>query len=393
LRILTVIPYFSPAYYFGGPVRVTHEITRRLALRGHRVDVYTTDVFDGTSRHNKKEDNFEGVRVIYFRNIFNRLASRYHAFLPRGFYSSLRETCSGYDLIHIHEYYTFMAAVSAGLARKNGVPFLLSAHGSLPVTRERGNRGRKTLFNHLLRNTIVTDISRAIALNAREKEQYASIGIHEDKIEIIPNGINVMEFRDLPDGHQFRSRYGIRSEDKVILFVGRIHEIKGLDILLKAFNEVTRTASGVKLVIVGPDDGYLKTLYDIATTLRMRQDLVVTGLLSGGEKLSAYAAADIFVLPSRSEGFPVTVLEACASGLPVIITDRCNFSEVEKLGAGLEVTCSEQSLSNAIRKLLNDPALGKEMGGRGRKMVFDRYDWDSIVLQLEKVYRNVINRS
>lgn len=392
MKILTVIPYFSPAYYYGGPVRVAHEITRRLVKRGHQVTVYTTDVFDNKSRYHKGTENVEGVQVTYFKNISNSLACRSHAFLPIGFYSSIRRSCHEYDLIHIHEYYTLMAAATARFARMYGKPFLLSAHGSLPVTRERGNQGRKILFNRMLGNSIFKNISGVIALNEKEKEQFKEFGIEEMKIDIIPNGIDAAEFKELPDGEEFRVRYGISDGEKVILFVGRIHEIKGLDMLVKAFKEATGSVKGAKMVIVGPDDGYLKTLHEMASALGALPDIIFTGLLSGQEKLSAYAAADIFVLPSRSEGFPVTVLEACASGLPVIITDRCNFPEVEHFRAGFEVPCSESSLSDAIQRLLSDPILGKEMGKRGREMVFNGYDWDSIVMKLEKVYIDAINR-
>lgn len=393
MNVLIVTPYYYPALYYGGPVRVVYECTRRLVKLGHDVTVYTTDVLDSNTRHDKEMDVVEGVRVRYFRNISNNLACRSHAFLPIGFYSALRNGCSEFDVIHIHEYYTFLTVSAARFARKHNVPFLLSAHGSLPVIEERGRQGRKIVFNWLFSNMILRNISGAIALNEEEKKNYKHLGVPDEKIDIIPNGIDTEEFCCLPEPSEFRNRYNVKRDEKIILFVGRIHEIKGLDILINAFNGILQSIRGIKLVLAGPDDGYMQTLKGMALGNDIFSDVIFTGLLSGKEKLAAYSAADIFVLPSRSEGFPVTVLEACASGLPVILTDRCNFPEIKTYGAGLEVPCMESPLYEALISILGNDEQRKEMGNNGKSMVLSKYNWDSIVKRLEEVYRNVVSKA
>lgn len=374
-------------------MRVVYECSKRLVKLGHDVTVYTTDVMDRFTRHDKETDIVEGVKVRYFRNISNNLACRHHAFLPIGFYSALRNGCSEFDIIHIHEYYTFLTVSAARLAGKHNVPFLLSAHGSLPTIEERGRQGRKIVFNQLFSKMILRNISGAIALNEEEKRNYKHLGVSDKKIDIIPNGIDTEEFRNLPDPSEFRNRYKIKRDEKVILFVGRVHEIKGLDILINALHRTLQSVRGVKLVLAGPDDGYMKTLKGMALAKGIISDVTFTGLLSGEEKLAAYSAADVFVLPSRSEGFSVTVLEACASGLPVILTDRCNFPEIKTYGAGLEVPCMESPLYEALISLLGNDEQRKEMGNKGKAMVLSKYNWDSIVKRLEEVYRNVVSNA
>lgn len=393
MKILVIIPYFYPALYYGGPVRVTYELTRRLVKRGHEVTVYTTDVFDNTRRYHKRTENIEGVRVHYFKNINNNLACRYHAFLPIGFYSALKNSCREYDLIHINEYYTLLAVAAAKLARKNKIPFIFSAHGSLPVIRERGNQGRKMLFNMVFSRMTFKGIYRAIALNEKEREQFHDMGVEDKRIEIIPNGIDVEEFKELPDGVEFRKRYGIGTDEKVILYVGRIHEIKGLDTLLKAIKEITRTIKKIKLVIVGPDDGYLNPLQKMVVKLDLKSNVVITGLLAGKEKIEAYAASDIFVLPSYDDIWGIVVNEAMACRLPVIITEKVGAAgEIVKNGInGIIVKERDPAaLSNTIEKLCKNSMLGIEMGNKGKDIVFSMCDWSNIVQQLEQVYKNVV---
>ncbi len=389
MNVLLVTPYFFPSLYYGGPVRVTYEIARRLVNCGHSVSVVTTDVFDKTSRYDKRAESIDGVTVHYFKNISNHLACRYHAFLPLGLYSFLRDETSKYDVIHIHEYFTLLAVLAAKFGRKDHVPILLSAHGSMPVDGARGNEGRKSIFNRLFRGTIAESVSIAIALNGEEKGHYVRAGIPDNRIEIIPNGIDSSEFQQMPSCMEFRERYNIKKEESIILFVGRIHQIKGLDLLMKSFGDVARKLPRWKLVLVGPDDGAMQTLQSIALESGISSKILFTGLLSGREKLAAYAAADIFVLPSRSEGFPVTVLEACASGLPVIVSKACHFPEVQARGAGFEVDLNEHSLSAAIEKLA-DPESRVSMGTRAKQMVMDNYDWGSIVTRIESAYQKAI---
>ena len=104
---------------------------------------------------------------------------------------------------------------------------------------------------------ILEHATKIIALNKMEAEQYKTMGVDESKIEIIPNGIDVSYYGDLPERGSFREKYRIKDNEKVILFLGRIHKIKGVDLLVDAFSEVIRDIDDVKLVIVGPDHGYL----------------------------------------------------------------------------------------------------------------------------------------
>lgn len=396
LRILHVIPYYYPAFSYGGPVRVAYEMTRRLATRGHQVTVYTTDVRTFKERSSETVGTVDGVRVHYFRNMNHSLASRYHVFFPIGLLPALIKTCRQFDLIHIHEYYTFMTVAAAAMGRRQGIPAVLSPHGSLPVNPARGNEGRKHLFNWFFQKMIFGGLWGGMAINRQEQEDFQRMGMPLERITIVPNGIDTASFKNLPDGQVFRKTYGIHEKSTVILFVGRLHEIKGLDTLLRAFAELSRIREDLILLLVGPDDGYLDSLRKLMMDLDLEKHVVLTGFLTGREKIAAYSASDVFVLPSYDEVWGMVVNEAMASGLPVIATDRVGASGKLVLDGvtGRVVRARDtEMLRDTMEQLCSDVSMRRKMGLRGRDIIFDQYDWSRIVEQLEETYRRIITEA
>jgi glycosyltransferase involved in cell wall biosynthesis len=147
----------------------------------------------------------------------------------------------------------------------------------------------------------------------------------------------------------------------------------------------------VFLVIAGPDSsGYRAAIQRIIKQEKVENHVVFTGMLEGSVNLSALAAADIFVLPSYSEGLPTAALEALASGCPVIVSPACNLPEVGEVGAGLVTGVSAEEVAGAIRTLLDDPALRRRMGRVGRGFAASRFGWRPIAEQMATIYEDVI---
>jgi glycosyltransferase involved in cell wall biosynthesis len=183
-------------------------------------------------------------------------------------------------------------------------------------------------------------------------------------------------------------------EEKTILFVGRLHPIKGLDLLIQAYAQVCQEISDpVRLVLVGPDQGSREILSRLATALGVRDRVVFTGPLFGPEKEAILWSADLFVMPSLTEGFSVAVLEAMAHRLPVIITDTCNFPEVVSEQAGLVVSRDVGRLARSLAVLLRDEERRKAMGRRGRHLVKKCFTWDSIAAQFMRLYQESFQQS
>ncbi|GAJ22860.1 unnamed protein product, partial [marine sediment metagenome] len=169
---------------------------------------------------------------------------------------------------------------------------------------------------------------------------------------------------------------GLGDDQRIILFLGRIHKIKGLDLLAKAFADLPKPLDNIKLVIVGPDDGYLSSLKKLVTDLGINDKVLFTGPLYGQEKLKAYVDADVYVLPSFYEIFGITVLEALACGTPVIVTNRCGIADAINGQAGLVVPYDKEQLQHALLHLLGDDKMRSQFSEKGKSLVREKFNWE-----------------
>jgi glycosyltransferase involved in cell wall biosynthesis len=373
-----VVDLFSPLH--GGSAVVPYQLSKQLSKDGHEVTIYASQTGFTQTYINLLPE----VRVHTF-NIWLSLAKFQ---VTPGLIGKARDEVRHFDIIHMHNYRTFQNMVVHHYARKYGVPYVLQAHGSLTTFFQKGWLKRR--FDVLGGYRILEDAAKVIAVTREEVGQYKSMGVSEDKIEIVPHGVDLSEFDDLPRKGEFRRKYGL-NDDKVILYLGRIDKIKGLDLLVKSFADLSKTAVGIRLVIVGPDSGYLSDLKRLVSDLRIGDTVVFTGPLFGPDKLKAYVDADVYVLPSSYEIFGITVLEACACGTPVVITDRCGIAEAIKGQAGLVVAYKREALQQALEAMLSDERMRLDFGRRGRLLVQERYNWARIAGQIESIYRSLLS--
>jgi len=309
MKILQVVPYFHPAYAFGGPVNVVYQISKKLARRGHEVVIYTSDAKDFGSRLNIEfSDKIDGMRVYRFRNLSMIHVKKLKLLItPKMFLYAKREV-NTFDIIHLHEYRAFQNIIIHHYARRYSVPYVLQAHGSLP--RIGTWQKLKWIYDILFGYRLLRDASKVIALSRVEADQYRRMGVPEEKIVIIPNGIDLSEYANLPPQGAFKRKFGIPEEKKIILYLGRIHKIKGIDILIKAYAHLINDMyyKDALLVIAGPDDGYLKEAKSLTSALGISKHVLFTGLLYGQDKLEAYVDSDVVVSSSRYETFPIARL-------------------------------------------------------------------------------------
>ena len=207
MKILQIIPYFYPAWAYGGPVRVAYELAKKLVELGHSVTVYTTDANDEKRRirDTRGIKDINGIKIKYFKNLRNSVAHKHHLFISPAMILTVRKELHGFDIIHLHDYRTFQNIVVHCYAKKYGIPYILQAHGSvLPFFQK---QKPKKIFDVLWGYKILKNASKVIALTKTEAEQYNKMGVDEDKIEIVPNGIDLSEYEDLPKRGVFRKKY------------------------------------------------------------------------------------------------------------------------------------------------------------------------------------------
>ena len=369
-----------------GSAKVAYDISQELAKRGHSVTVFTSDMTDNHTKVRRFEKE-EGVSVYRFQTIGAVATMKLKTLVTPAIVMKLRNDIRLYDVIHLHEYYSFQNIVVHYFAKRYGVPYILQAHGSIPRI---GKRHLKWLYDISFGRILLKDASKVIALSDIEAKQYRSVGVPKGKIEIVPNGIDLSNYSDLPRNGEFKDRYGIEKEKKIILFLGRIIRLKGIEFLIDAFVYMIRNLKydNALLVLAGPDDGYLNETRNLVKRHEIQSRVLFTGALYGWDKLEAYVDADVYVLPSEYEIWGLTLFEAAACSTPVIFTSGNAVSEVVREGGfGFSVRYGDVvELAESMHKMLVNDTLSKEMGREGRKFVFENYDWAKIVPKIEKVY-------
>lgn len=386
MRILHIIPYFYPAWAYGGTCRAAWELARALVRHGQQVVVFTTDALDAQQRIGPAFEVVEGVEIHRIANLSNRLAwSR--VFLPLGFGSQLSASMAKADVVHLHEFRSYQNAVALPILERQRKPFVVTPQGSLP--RIMGRYALKAVYDQLYGRHILRRAARLHALDDMERRQYIALGVEPARVVIQPNGIHPAEFDSLPDAEAFRARHGIAAGIPVVLFLARVNRIKGVDFLVQSFALVHKQLPEALLLIVGPDDGYLGEVKQQVHALGIGEHVRFIGYLDGKEKLAAYRAASVYVLPSTYDIFGITLLEALACGTPVIATDGVGFAEfMRQNNIGAVVSFGNTpALQAEIVRVLQRPL--PELSARsaaGRQYVLQNFGWENIARDWLQVY-------
>lgn len=392
MKILHVLQSLSRN--FGGTQAVVIDLATAQSEAGLDVDVASTNI-----------DSFSSTLPVE-RNCFikyNGARYRYCSvqFRPLLFSENLRRFLKGnvcrYDIVHVHGLYRFPQTYAAWKARVQSVPYVITPHGALdPYLYARSTKGSirvKRLYERWfdLRNL---NAAGAIHYTAEEERERASfLNLRASSI-VIPNGLDWTRYRELPTRGALRARWGLE-DAPLVLFLGRLHFKKGLDLLISAFDALGKRAPGVQLVIAGPEnDDYGQKVRGWVRERGLDAVVHFVGSLEGQDVVQAYVDADVFVLPSYTENFGMSVAEAMACELPVVISDQVNIhAEVASAGAGLVTRCDADDVALALESLLNDADRRNAMGAAGRRLVQERYTWPAIVEALTREYEGVIERT
>jgi glycosyltransferase involved in cell wall biosynthesis len=329
----------------------------------------------------------EGVEIRYFPIQAPRF---WGTSLPLAV--GLRQKIPASDLVHIHSLYLFHDLVAGHYCRHYGIPYLLRPHGTLDPFIQRRHRWRKRLMELWFEDR---NIRRAAALHftTAQEQELAAPYTFETPGLVVPLGIGVDEFGEMPEPGSFRRGHPEIGHKQIILFFGRVNFKKGLDILAKAFGAVARRRQDVHLVIAGPDnEGWGAQVRTWLDEEGVGARTTFTGMVLGPEKLAVLRDANLFVLPSYSENFGLAVIEAMAAGLPVIISDQVNiWREVQAGRAGRVIPCDAGALADQILDLLAHPDAAAGMGQRGRALVMERFPWPRIGRSLAEAYVRIID--
>jgi glycosyltransferase involved in cell wall biosynthesis len=402
LRILFSVLGYKPAWRFGGPIVSVSAMAEQLVARGHEVTVFTTNAnFDrdldvDTGRYH----DVDGVRVRYFRR-----AAPLTRYLPLPAYfakstgflycpemaGELDRVLPDMDLVHTQLPFVYPTVAAARAAFRHGKPLFYNQRGVFGPGHLRFRSLKKRLYIALVEAPILRRATTLIALTPTEVGNYRRLGV-DTPCRVVPNGVDPLKFA-APVAQDALDAVA-PADDSVLLFLGRVHPTKGVDVLLEAFLAAQAQLPRTHLVIAGPDEFGLEAQFrervqSAAPSLRVR----FAGMVEGEAKRALLARADLFVLPSAAEGFSIATLEAMAAGCAVLLSPACNFPEVEGAAAGRIVEPTAAALAPALIAMSGDREELRRMGQRARALVQARYTWQAACDALLDAYEEGIARS
>jgi glycosyltransferase involved in cell wall biosynthesis len=293
---------------------------------------------------------------------------------------------TGYDVIHIHNLWQFPQYAAYKAALDHGIPYVISPHGGLdPYLRQRG-RTRKRISTALWQGEMLNRAALIHVTTQAEKQLIADVAPHVERA-VVPCGLYVAEFASPPGRETFRRERLGGYDGPVVMFIGRITQKKGIDVLIRAFARVRRTIA-CRLVIIGPDDeGLLPKLRRNAANEGVVQDVDFLEPVYGEERLRALASADLWALTSHTENFGIAVVEAMAAGCAVVTTPGVNLAaDIAAHGAGVIAPAAPEPFSEALLELLNDPVRRSHLQQKARAFA-TRYDWEVVAPRLFDMYQ------
>jgi len=367
LRILRVASDVYPDVMGGVGIHV-HEMSKLQAKLGHEVTVLTSDHGD---RGQPRKENRDGYEIRRHRELVSPIDN---SIFP-GLAQSLFQMASDYDVVHAHSHLFFSTNLAAVFSRLDDTPLVVTNHGLISQTAPKWLQ--KAFIPTVARFTLNT-ADQIFCYSETDEQRLRERGIKTD-VSVIHNGIDCETFVPMDVD---------TSEGLQVLFVGRLKPGKGVDDLLVAFEDVIKEFPEATLKIVG--DGPLRDgLAQLAKDKGIYSSVRFAGRIPNDEMPKVYAASDVFVLPSKNEGLPRTVLEAMACRTPVVTSSLPQLEPVVE-GAGFMIDAdSTEQISEYIGKLLEDRDQRISMGETGRRRVEKEYSWAETVRKTTSVYKEV----
>lgn len=396
MRILSVTASYYPFLEFGGPPVKVKALAEGLVRRGHQVTVLTPDwglaerisaeALPGTAERSPLGWEYEqnGVHAVYLPAGLRYRSLTWNPAIHRFSRSKLQQ----FSVAHIFGLYDLLGIAVAAHCRAARIPYVVEPIGMFrPIVR---SVWAKRIYHTLWGRKMLNGAAALIATSEREAQELRAGGFPADRVMLRRNGVEVPGV--LPARGEFRRKFGISTEAKVVLYLGRLSKKKSPELLLRAFSQLEKKRSeGLKLVYAGPDSERLsRSLQQEASELGLGGDVVFAGPVYRDQKWMAYRDADIFVLPSQNENFGNSAAEAIACGLPAIVTEHCGIAPF--VGeAALVVRHDVESVFTALQRILSDAELACRMRTAGAR-VATQLGWEEPLRDLERLYQTLAAR-
>ena len=380
-RALHVVPAIAARY--GGPSVATLGMCRALNAAGLETLVATTDA-DGTGRLDvplERSGFYDGISVVFFRRQFSESYK-----WSGGLSAWLNIHAAEFDVAHIHAVFSHSSLAAGRACRRAGVPYIVRPLGTLDPWSVNRKRFRKRALLRLGADRLLRSAAAIHYTSADEQRLAESVIEGLPTGVIVPNGV---------DDAAFVTPAARRRDAPGLLCLGRLDEKKGLDLVIRSFHVLAGDdrLHDWRLHLAG--DGrapFVARLRALAASGPGASRITFHGWVAGEAKADLLRQASVFVLPSQQENFGISVAEALAASVPVIITRGVNLAaDVEGAGAGWLVDRSVEALTGLLRRVMSDP-IELEHRGRAGRLMAERFRWPAIAKELIAMYERVILR-
>ncbi len=328
---------------------------------------------------------YQNIPTIFFQRDFSE-AFKYSRRLAQW----LDLNVANFDVAHIHAVFSHACLAAARACRRQNVPYIVRTIGSLDPWGLRQKPFRKKIFWHLGVKQMLAGAA-ALHYTSQAERRLAEAGLGLQRGVVIPHGVDETLLQPAPVQNLFLTRYPALGESPYVLTLCRLHPIKNLETLLELFLRLTEQAQlqHWKLVVAGAGDPeYVAQLQRQAAGHEQR--VLFTGWLQGAEKHSALRSASLFALLSQQENFGLSVAEAMACGVPVLISEGVNLAEeVASQRAGWVVPLDKHKIEPILQTAMTEPSERATRGQRARELVRQRYQWAAVGQQLARLYSDL----
>ncbi len=377
MKILHVMPYVEARY--GGPPLALEQIVRASANAGIHCDLATVCAQDVKTTEVERAFETAGGRVCRFTGAW----SQSWFFAPK--LSAWLERCvKQYDLLHLHVPFTYPLMAAARHARIAGTPYVIMPHGVLDPWSLSYKPLKKRIYYALFEKNHLDNCAGINATSTLEQTGLATLG-YARKTSITTLCV------DTPPSNGPIAQHGGPLK---LLFLSRLHPVKDLPTLLTALQIVNRDRVCAVLELAGSGDvRHVERIEAMIDALGLRPCVTLRGFLDGAAKRAAFAAADLFVLPSLHENFGMAVAEALAASLPVVVTDQVGIApEIVAAQAGVAVPAGRPDLLAGAILSLQDPSIRKARGQAARKLAEQQFSIHQLTDDLQKFYARALDR-
>ena len=388
MKIL-MLTWEYPPRIVGGIARVVHDLSKRLIKDGHEVTVVTyRDSADVPEYENDKGVNVYRVDnyMIHPNNFIDWILQ-----LNFNLVSNATEIINkegDFDVIHAHDWLVANAAKT--LKNAYGIPVVATIH----ATEAGRNSGIHNDTQRYINDTewMLTYEASEVIVNSNymKNELQRLFGLPYEKINVIPNGVNLSNFAGVERDYNFRRQYAMDNE-KIILYVGRLVYEKGVQHLIAAMPKILSNYHDAKLIISGRG-GMMDELRQEASNLGLNDKIYFTGYLDSKQVQKMYKCADVAVFPSTYEPFGIVALESMLAGVPTVVSDVGGLDEIITHGVdGMKAYAGNaNSIADSVTALLYDHQLASNVSKKARQKVKEQFNWEKIAQDTYFTYEKAV---